>query len=61
MEIHFDLSNFFSFCSDMFGFGKQIFEMLNFDFLGYSLNGWSILIGIAIFFMVVNFVARILQ
>lgn len=61
MGIHFDLSNFTHIASYLFGLGKDIFEMLNFDFLGYSLNGWTILIGLAIVFMVVKFIARILQ
>ncbi len=61
MEVHFDLSMFTIMASYLFGLGKQIFEMLNFDFVGYTLNGWVILIGVAIVLMVVNFIARILQ
>lgn len=61
MEVHFDLSNFTSIAAYLFSLGKTVFEMLNFDFFGYSLNGWVILIGCAIVFMVVNFIARILQ
>ncbi len=60
-EIHLDLSLFSTVCGFLFSTGKQIFEMLNFDFLGYTLNGWAIMIGLAIVFMVVNFIARILQ
>jgi len=37
------------------------FEMLNFDFFGYTLNGWAIMIGLAIVLMVAKFVARVLQ
>lgn len=61
MKVHFDLSMFTTIASDLFRLGKQIFEMLNFDFVGYTLNGWVILIGVAIVLMVVNFIARILQ
>ena len=60
-HVHFDLSMFTYLSAWLFETGKYIFEMFNFDFLGYSLNGWSILIGVAIVFMVVNFIARILQ
>lgn len=61
VKIHFDLSFFPMVCGWLFETGKYIFEMLNFDFLGYTFNGWAILIGLAIVFMVVNFIARILQ
>lgn len=60
-EIHFDLSSFVDICTWLFGIGKSIFEMLNFDFFGYTLNGWAILIGVAIVLMVVNFIARSLD
>ena len=61
MEVHFDLSMFTTVAAALFGWGRQIFEMLYFDFFGYSLNGWAILIGVAILLMVVNFVARLFQ
>ena len=61
VRIHFDLTMFPLFCAWLFETGKRIFEMLNFDFLGYTLNGWSLMIGLAIVFMVVKFIARILQ
>ena len=57
-EIHFDLSSFVTICTSLFSIGKGIFEMLNFDFFGYTLNGWAILIGTAIVLIVVNFIAR---
>lgn len=59
--VHFDLSMFTTMAAQLFSWGKQIFEMLNFDFVGYTLNGWVILVGVAVVLMVVNFVARILQ
>lgn len=61
IRIHFDLSLFPLICGWLFDTGKRIFEMFNFDFLGYTLNGWAIMIGVAIVLMVVNFIARILQ
>lgn len=60
-EIHFDLSSFVTICTSFFGIGKSIFEMLNFDFYGYTLNGWVILVGTAVFLMVINFIARALD
>lgn len=60
-EIHFDLSSFVIICTSLFGIGKSIFEMLNFDFYGYTLNGWVILVGVAVFLMVINFIARALD
>lgn len=60
-EIHFDLTFFPVFAAWLFDTGKSIFEMFQFDFFEYTLNGWSILIGVAIFSMVVYFLGRILQ
>lgn len=61
VKIHFDLSSFSVISAWLFEVGKYIFELLQFDFFGYTLNGWAILIGVAIVLMVVNFIARILQ
>lgn len=60
-KVHFDLSDFAAVCAWLFETGKNVFEMLNFDFFGYTLNGWVILIGVAIFLLVIKFLARILE
>ncbi len=59
--VHFDMSNFVTICTWLFNTGKTVFEMLNFVFFGYTLNGWVILIGVAVVFLVIRFFARILE
>ena len=59
--VHFDMSNFVTICTWLFNTGKTVFDMLNFDFFGYTLNGWVILIGVAVVFLVIRFFARILE
>lgn len=60
-KVHFDMSNFVNICALIFNTGKIVFEMLNFDFFGYTLNGWLILIGVSVVFLVIRFLARILE
>lgn len=60
-KIHFDLSMFPAFAAWLFSVGHYVFELLEFDFLGYTLNGWTILIGLAVFSIILHFIGRILE
>lgn len=55
----FDLSKFAEIGLFLFSSAKALYQSLNFNFGDFTLNGWSILLGCAILFIVVNFVARL--
>lgn len=61
MKVHFDLSFFPTVAAWLFSMGQYVFELFQFDFFGYTLNGWAILIGFAIFSIICYFIGRILQ
>ena len=60
-KVHFDLSFFPTVAAWLFSMGQYVFEMLQFHFLGYTLNGWTILIGLAVFSIICYFIRRILE
>lgn len=59
--MRFDLSQFGRFCSWLWGMVKEFYSMLEFDFGEYSFNGWVLLIGVAVFSIVVYLVGRLAE
>ena len=57
----FDLSFFPSVGKWLFDTGVSVYKLLEFDFGEFTLNGWNILLGVAILFMVVWFLGRIFE
>lgn len=57
----FDLSKFTEIGAFLFSSAKSLYESLIFDFGDFTLNGWAILIGIAIFLLVVKLIARLFE
>ena len=57
----FDLSKFAEIGAFLFSSAKSLYQSLIFDFGDFTLNGWAILLGIAIFFIVINFLARLFE
>lgn len=59
--MNFDLSCFTDFGSWLFATIKQVYESLNFDFGGYTLNGLAIIVGIVLFTLVIYGIGRLLE
>lgn len=57
----FDLSLFPVIGKFLFDTGVKIFKLLEFDFGDFTINGWFILIGIAIVCMIVWLIGRVLE
>lgn len=57
----FDLSKFAEIGAFLFSCGKSLYQSLNFSFGDFTLNGWVLLLGIAIFFIVIKFIARLFE
>ena len=55
----FDVSKFSEIGAWLFQTGKSIFESFNFNFGDFTLNGWAILIGVAIFCIVCFIIRRL--
>lgn len=55
----FDLSKFAEIGQFLFNTGKSLYQSLNFNFGDFTVNGWALLLGSAIVFIVVKFVARL--
>lgn len=59
--MNFDLSLFPTIGKWLFDIGVKIFKLLEFDFGNFTLNGWVILIGIAVSCIIFWLVGRILE
>lgn len=59
--VEFDLSLFPKIGQWLFSFAKEIFESFSFNFGGYTLNGWIIILGVAVICIVAWFLGRIFQ
>ncbi len=57
--MEFDLSKFAEIGLFLFTSAKALYQSLNFNFGGFTLNGWAVLLGCAIVMVVVKFVARL--
>lgn len=57
--MRFDLSKFVEIGLFLFNSAKALYMSLNFDFGDFTVNGWALMLGIAIFFIVIKFVARL--
>lgn len=57
----FDLSLFPQIGKFLFDTGVAIYESLEFDFGGFTVNGWWLIIGIAITCIVIWLIGRILE
>lgn len=57
----FDVSNFAEIGSWLFQTGKSIFESFNFNFGDFTLNGWVLFIGVAVFCIVVYIIRRLAE
>lgn len=57
----FDLSFFPKVGKMIFDFGVKVYTMLDFNFGDFTINGWVLLVSIAIFCVVVWLVRRILE
>lgn len=55
----FDVSKFAEIGAFLFSSVKSLYQMLNFNFGNFTLNGWALLLGCAVFIMVVKFIARL--
>ena len=55
----FDLSKFAEIGLFLFNSAKALYMSLNFDFGNFTLNGWLLLLGCAIFLIIIKFVARL--
>ena len=55
----FDLSLFPQIGKFLFDTGVKIYQALVFDFGNFTLNGWVLLIGLAVIFIVIWFIGRI--
>lgn len=55
----FDLSFFPKIGKWLFNIGIKLFEMLEFDFGSFSFNGWYLILGAAVFCIVIFFLGRI--
>lgn len=61
MDIEFDLTLFPKIGQWLFSFAKDLFEGFSFNFGSYTLNGWVILLGVAILLIIAWFLGRIFQ
>lgn len=59
--MQFDLSFFPQIGKWIFDIGVMIYKLLEFNFGDFTLNGWIILLGIAVFSLVVWLIGRILE
>lgn len=59
--MRFDLSQFSRFGSWFWSMVKELYSMLEFDFGEFSFNGWVLLIGVAVFSIVVYLVGRLAE
>ena len=50
--MEFDLSNFTTIGEWLFKTGSELFKLLEFNFGSFTVNGWGILLGFAIFCLV---------
>lgn len=57
--MHFDLSAFTTIGKWLLDTGKSFFEMFEFDFIGYTVNAWALIIGLAIVGIVGWFLGKI--
>lgn len=57
----FDLSIFPTVGKFLIDTAVKIYQSLNFNFGGYTLNGWVILLGIAILCIIIGLIARALE
>lgn len=57
--VEFDLSCFVDIGKWLFETGKSVFELANFNFGDYTINGWSLLLGIAILSVLAWFLGKI--
>lgn len=57
--MYFDLSKFAEIGLFLFNSAKALYMSLNFDFGDFTVNGWALMLGLAIFFIVIKFVARL--
>lgn len=55
----FDLSKFAEIGFFLFNSAKSLYMSLIFDFGDFTLNGWALLLGCAVFYIVIKFVARL--
>lgn len=56
-----DVSLFKDIGAFLFNTAIGIYEALNFDFGGFTVNGWVLLVGVAVVFIVIWFLARIFE
>ncbi len=59
--MRFDLSQFSRFGSWLWGMATDLYQMLEFDFGDFSFNGWVLLIGLAVFSIVVYLLGRLAE
>lgn len=59
--MEFDVSNFVDIGSFLFTSAVQLYQLLNFNFGDFTLNGWAIMLGSVIVIMVARFVARLFE
>lgn len=59
--MNFDLSIFPTIGKFLFDIGVKIYKALDFNFGSFTVNGWVLLIGIAVFCIVLHFISRILD
>ena len=57
----FDLSFFADFGKLLFDAAVNLYKSFNFSFGSFTVNGWVLLVGIAIVCIIIYFVGRILQ
>lgn len=57
--MNFDLSKFPEVMQFLFSSAISLYQSLNFNFGDFTVNGWVLMIGSAIFFIVVKFIARL--
>lgn len=57
----FDLSIFPIIGKWLFDTGIKIFKLLEFNFGDFTINGWVILLGVAVFCIIVWFIGRVLE
>lgn len=58
-DMTFDVSKFAEIGAFLFNSVKALYQMLNFNFGDFTLNGWALLLGCVVFIMVVRFIARL--
>ncbi len=61
MCMKFDLSFFGDFGAWLWGMVKKLYQLLEFDFGEYSFNGWTLLIGVAVFSIIIILLGRLAE